>query len=290
MYTFFVRSDLMKSYMQAVVDYVEDHIHESITMDDIEAYIGYSRYYLHRVFSVFLGLTIMDYIRIRKMQYARADLVKDSTILEIALDYGYRSERSFRRAFKMVYQDAPSKLRKEDFSLPEKIVLDKVGGIKMLPYLSDVKEVRLKEYYAVGYQTVGKEPEGEVIDYMTNYKFEKKLHPISEIGSDVPVTSEESDQGFRGYVQYLVLKQDEYDQIEDANLLKKEVEASKYIMLTIDEPFKDPMERIPNGFKKLIDYLEKHHTYNDQLAISSFEEEVETMRGTKMHIYIAVKG
>lgn len=279
----------MKDYMQAIIDYVEDHIKEPITIDDVANYIGYSRYYLHRVFSVFLGLSIMDYVRVRKMQYARKALKEGQTVLDIALEYSYSSERSFRRAFKMVYKESPSKIRKHPFSLPKKIVLEEVGGIKMLPYLSEVKEVKLKEYYAVGYQTVGKEPEGEVIDYMTDYKFEKKLHPISEIGSDVPVSSEESDQGLRGYVQYLVLRKSEYDQIKDTNLLKKEVGASKYIMLTIDEPFKDPMERIPNGFKKLIDYLEKHHTYNDLLTISSFEEEVETMAGTTMNIYIAVK-
>jgi len=51
----------------------------------------------------------------------------------------------------------------------------------------------------------------------------------------------------------------------------------------------NPFERIPNGFKKLIHYLNEHHEYNDELEIGSFEEEVETMSGTYMNIYIAVK-
>lgn len=279
----------MKRYMQNIIDYIEEHIEENINIEDISKYIGYSRYYLHRLFTIYTGVSIMDYVRIRKMQYARAALKDGSNVIDVAFMYGYRSERSFRRAFKMVYKDTPSKIRKDDFSLPEKIILHELGGIKMLPYLSEVNTLKLKKYYAVGHQVISKDPESESIDYMVAYKLEHKLHPISEIGSDVPVSSKESDQGLRGYVQYLVLSKEEFDRVKDETIIKKEVETSKYIMLKVDEPFLDPFERIPNGFKKLIHYLNEHHEYNDALSISSFEEEVETMSGTYMNIYIAVK-
>ncbi len=279
----------MKSYMQAIIDYIEEHIEEPICIEDIAVHLGYSRFYLHRLFMMYVGITIMDYVRIRKMQYARNALTNGQSVIDTAFQYGYNSERSFRRACKMVYQKTPSKIRKEEFSLPKKIILEELGGIKMLPYLSEVKTLKLKKFYAVGYQVVSKEPEGESIDYMTEYKFKHKLHPISEIGSDVPVSSSESDQGLRGYVQYLVLNEEEFHGVKDENIIKKVVEPSSYIMLTIDEPFMNPFERIPNGFKKLMHYLEEHHAYNNALEIGCFEEEVQTMSGTVMNIYIAIE-
>lgn len=280
----------MKTYMQAIINYIEDHIEACISMEDIVSYIGYSRYYLHRLFMIYTGMSIMDFVRIRKMQYARTALSDGKNVINLALQFGYQSERSFRRAFKMVFNQPPSKFKKDDYSLPEKIVLNELGGIKMLPYLSEVKEIKLKKYYAIGYQAISKEPEADSINYMEEFKLKHQLHPISAIGSDVPVDASNSDKGYRGYIQYLVLNEKEYQQIDHKDIIKKEVQASKYIMLKIDEPFVDPFERIPTGFKKLIHYLRENHQYNDQLDIGSFEEEVETMHETYMNIYIAVLG
>jgi len=71
---------------------------------------------------VYTGMSIMDYIRIRKMQYAQTELTKGKKVIDIALQLGYSSDRSFRRVFKMVYHQPPSKIRKDDYTLPEKII------------------------------------------------------------------------------------------------------------------------------------------------------------------------
>jgi AraC family transcriptional regulator len=279
----------MKTYMQTIIDYIEDHIEEPISIEEISAHVGYSRFYLHRLFLTYTGYSIMDYVRTRKMQYALCSLKKGEKVIDVALQYGYASERSFRRAFRLVYQASPSIMRTRDFSLPGKIILGEIGGIRMLPYLSEVKTVKLKEYYAIGHQVISQDPEEESISHMRAYRLKKGLDPISEIGSDVPVSSTDSDRGKHGYVQYLVLPEDDFKRVEDDYLIKKRVEASTYIMLRIDDPFNDPFERIPNGFKKLVQYLNAHHAYNDSLSIGSFEEAVTTMHQTYMNIFIAIK-
>lgn len=279
----------MKEYVQEIIDYIEDHIEERICMDDIVSFIGYSRYYLHRMFSIYTGYTIMDYIRKRKMQYALYDICQKRRILDVSIQYGYDSERSFRRAFKNVFNDIPSNLNCINYIIPSKIKLNKIGGINMLPYLSNVKEVNIPKYYAIGKRIISKEPEDEVINLMTEYKLKNNLHVISEIGSDIPISNEDSEKGFRGYVYYLVLSKKEYDLINDPLIEKIEVEASKYIMLTINNPFAEPFERIGNGWKKLVKHGEKHNTWNKDLTFSCFEEALIQMSETIMNIYIAIK-
>jgi len=279
----------MRIYVQMIIDYIEDHIEEPLTIEGISNHVGYSRFYLHRLFLAYTGYSIMDYLRSRKMQYALRSLKNGQRVLDVALAYGYASERSFRRAFKLIYHESPSIMRTRDFSLERKINLEKIGGIQVLPYLSEVKTVKLKAYFAVGHQVISRNPEEESIRYMRDYRLRKGLDPISEIGSDVPVGSNESDQGKHGYVQYLVLSKEDFFKPHDENLIKKKVEASTYIMLKIEDPFKNPFERIPNGFKKLIHHLNEHNAYNEDLSIGSFEESVKTMHESYMNIYIAIK-
>jgi hypothetical protein len=60
-------------------------------------------------------------------------------------------------------------------------------------------------------------------------------------------------------------------------------------MITIDDPFKDPFERIPMGWKKLITELESKYTPKKGLGLDCFEEKVVTMTGTIMNIYVAIE-
>jgi AraC-like DNA-binding protein len=279
----------MKDYMQAIIDYVDDHIEETLTLEDIEKHIGYSKYYLHKLFTVYTGFSLMQYVRYRKLLHARANIAGNERVVDVAYKYGYQSERAFRRAFKRLFKESPSMLKNQSYQCPPKMILNKVGGINMLGYLSDVSVVEVDSYYTVGIEKVSKEPEADSINHMAVVQIERGLHPISEIGMDIPVTEDAIEKGYHGYANYLVIPKEEYDQIDDHNLIKKEVNASKYVKLTIYNPFCNPFERIPTGWKKLSAYLNEHHTFNESVTIPCFEEKVTMMDQTVMNIYTAIK-
>lgn len=279
---------MKKQTIQDVIDYIENHMSDDVTIEIIADTMGYSRYYLHRLFDICTGMSMSDYLIKRRMQVARTELSSGIRILDLAIKYGYQSERSFRRAFQMIFHTSPSKLRQEVYHLPDKIHLNERKGITMIDYLTDIKTVTIVDFYAIGKTMVSKEPEIHSIDYMVTYKHKHAIESRSEIGIDIHVTEVEREKGLRGYQYFLVVDKNVYDETKDQNLIKIQIPESKYLMLTIDEPFKDPFIRIPMGWKKLMQTFDETYHYRDDLKIGCFEEKVETMTGTVMNLYIAI--
>ncbi len=75
--------------------------------------VGYSRFHLSRIFKLETGLTIGEYIRLRRLATAASYLLySDESILMIAFELQFQSQEAFTRAFKDVYALAPGKYRK----------------------------------------------------------------------------------------------------------------------------------------------------------------------------------
>lgn len=279
---------MKKMYVQSIIDYVEDNIQEPLNMDIIASHIGYSRFYLHKLFSIYTGMYLMDYVRKRKLAYSLQDLQTDQRIIDIAMTYGFNSSRSYSRAFQTTYGISPNKYRGNTCVLDPKLMLSDIGGIKMLPYLSESKVVSLDAIYALSHKVISKEPEGDVIDFMTAYRLKHNLVEFTEIGFDVPVTEEQTAEGLRGYEYWVVLSKEDFDVHTPDSVTKVTLPKSKYVLLNIDDPFLDPFERITNGWKKLWSDVEAEHTFDKNFAVCGFEEKVDTLAGTSMNIYVPI--
>jgi AraC-like DNA-binding protein len=88
----------MKRYLQKVIEYIETHIEDQINLDQIAEHVGFSKYYLNHMFSIYTGLSIMAYVRRKKLEYGLELLKTERRILDIAVAVGYTSERAFSRA------------------------------------------------------------------------------------------------------------------------------------------------------------------------------------------------
>lgn len=280
----------MKQLMiQELIDYIEEHIEENLTLDELSDVSSYSRFYLHRMFDLIIGSSVINYVRLRKMQYARYCLSKDERVIDVALKYGYQSERSFRRAFKQVFQLNPSAIKDQTYHMPDKIQFELKKGMTMIHYLSDLKIVECNAYYALGTKVISRNPEIDSIEYMTEYKHLNHIDPMTEIGMDISVSVTDSDLGKRGYAYYLVVDKETFDKHQEPHIIKHHIPSSKYAMITINNPFKDPFERIPMGWKKLITELESKYTPRKGLGLDCFEEKIVTMTGTIMNLYVAIE-
>ncbi len=111
--------------MQLAIDYIEDHLKEHITLEDVAKSSNYSVAHIYRIFSAMTGYSVMSYVRKRRLSNALYDLVTTSkSVTEIAFEYGYESHEVFTRTFKKAYGQPPRKMRK---ALVEPILFEKIN-------------------------------------------------------------------------------------------------------------------------------------------------------------------
>ena len=102
-----------------VIDYIEDHLSESLDLERVSRAVHYSKYHLHRIFVNEVGLTIHDYVQRRKLTEAAKLLVfSEKTIMEIAFIAGYESRQAFSVSFKEMYKKTPNQYREEEEFYP----------------------------------------------------------------------------------------------------------------------------------------------------------------------------
>lgn len=95
------------------IAYIEERLHESLMIEVIAEQAGFSKFHFHRIFSAAIGMSITDYIRMRRLANASTALLySDERIIDIALLYHFESQEVFTRAFKRYYHLPPGQYRK----------------------------------------------------------------------------------------------------------------------------------------------------------------------------------
>ena len=121
--------------IQRAIDYVEAHLSEEIDYEKAAKEACSSAFHFQRIFSMLCGFTLGDYIRMRRLSLAAADLAGgEDKVIDIALKYGYDSPESFTRAFTRFHGITPTQAKRggnvKSFSgLSVKLIL--TGGSTM---------------------------------------------------------------------------------------------------------------------------------------------------------------
>lgn len=93
--------------------YIETHFEDDITLDDIAAVPGFSKFHLVRAFGTCFGKSVMRYVRERRLTEAAKRLAStDDGILGVALQFGYNSHEAFTRAFKAQFGVTPDSIHR----------------------------------------------------------------------------------------------------------------------------------------------------------------------------------
>lgn len=99
--------------IKKTITYIEERLHESLMINDIANHAGLSKFHFHRIFRSVIGMSITEYIRMRRLANASADLLyTNKRILDIALYYRFESQEAFTRTFKTYYHLPPGQYRK----------------------------------------------------------------------------------------------------------------------------------------------------------------------------------
>lgn len=101
-----------RTVVQDALTYIEAHLDEKLTLEQIARVGYYSKYHVHRLFSEQLGMTVGGYVKRRQLTEAAKKLVfSERSVLEIALGCGYESQQAFTAAFSEYYKVPPAAYR-----------------------------------------------------------------------------------------------------------------------------------------------------------------------------------
>ena len=98
--------------IRRAIDFMEEHLLENISAQDVAENAYLSPFFLQRGFSLMTGYGIGEYLRNRRLYEAALALQKtEDKIIEIALRFGYETPESFARAFSRFHGATPSQVR-----------------------------------------------------------------------------------------------------------------------------------------------------------------------------------
>lgn len=92
---------------------IERNLGTDLSLDGIAAACGVSRFHLAHAFTQATGMSVMDYVRTRRLSQAALSLADGADdILTLALGAGYGSHEAFTRAFKRRFGVTPEDVRR----------------------------------------------------------------------------------------------------------------------------------------------------------------------------------
>jgi len=108
-----VNDKTTKAYQ--VLDYMDSHLYESLTVEQLSQIAHFSKYHFLRQFSNYVGMSVFSYIRLMRLKRAsyRLAINKNERIIDIALDAGFENPESFSRAFKNTFNQTPTQFREQ---------------------------------------------------------------------------------------------------------------------------------------------------------------------------------
>ena len=112
------------SRLSMVLDYLDTHDYENITLEEAANIACFSKFYFTRLFKQYTNQTFYDYLSTKRIKAAEQMLIiPNLPITEISLKAGFSSLSSFNRTFKRLKGCSPSEYRSL-YSLENKIKKD----------------------------------------------------------------------------------------------------------------------------------------------------------------------
>lgn len=217
--------------MKRSIEYIEMHIKDNLTANEIAEYIGYSVYHFCRVFNLCNGIPLMDYVRSRKLSLARCELLKSKKIIDIAIDYGFQTASGFSKAFRKEFGYSPT-LYIARMALWDPNNTTNIGGFLMNPVFMKKSAFKVAGY---GIETnIESSYTKDIAAYWETYtgenlecKMYKQLNPPKhgEVGICIPSSN-------NGNVKYLLgVIVDDFSKVT-SDMITVEVPEAEYMVFT----------------------------------------------------------
>jgi AraC family transcriptional regulator len=106
-------NEIYKSRINKAIDYVNNNLDKSISLEELASASFFSPFHFHRIFVAVTGETVNNFTnRIRNEKAARLLKFSKKSISEISIECGFSSTSTLSRLFKQYFEISPSEYRK----------------------------------------------------------------------------------------------------------------------------------------------------------------------------------
>ncbi len=100
--------------IKKVLDYIDAHYQEPLSVKELSALSNYSEYYFMKLFKQYTGKTAASYLNDYRLEKAKSLLLHSgASVTDIALDVGFNNTSYFIKKFQEANQLSPHKFRKK---------------------------------------------------------------------------------------------------------------------------------------------------------------------------------
>lgn len=215
--------------LNQVIEYIEEHLTEDISLEKISEYAGVSDYHFRKIFFYLSGMTLSEYIKNRRLSEANMDLLHGEMVTDVAFKYGYQSLDGFTRAFKKWSGFLPSDVNKKGIS-------------KLFPKLSFI--ISVKGGTSMEFRIVDKPAFNLVgVSKRVPMQFEGVNNEIVKLAMSITQEQRDEMHSLQNIEPYEIVNAS-YD--ADANFLKEEGDLTHLIgVLTTENQVSDKLDKVP---------------------------------------------
>lgn len=138
-----------RKIIQDSAAYIDAHLKDPLSVEILAAKAGFSPYYYCRVFSLYMGMPAMEYVRRRRLTHGASEICAGRRIIDVAMDYGFESHNGFSKAFRKVYGYSPDEYRRR-VSSHRPIAPNPLAGQSDLPIHPKVRVEKRNGFYIAG--------------------------------------------------------------------------------------------------------------------------------------------
>lgn len=108
--------DVVKQLNQ-MMNFIEDNLTENLLISELIQMTSMSEMHFKSMFMVITDVTLLEYIRRRRLSQAAIDLQHNDSVTEVTFKYGYTSPDAFTRAFRKLHGVNPSVAKNQNINL-----------------------------------------------------------------------------------------------------------------------------------------------------------------------------
>lgn len=292
------------NYSQVIaksIEFIEENIKSELTPELIASEYGYSTFHFCRIFNMCQGITLMEYVKKRRLSLSATKLFDGNRIIDTALEYGFDTHNGFSKAFKKEYGFSPTQyIKRMEGYYCNKESIYKIGGYIMNPII-----VNKPAFKVAGYGIKTNISNGnftkDIASFWSNYNgenLESKMYEIlkpekhGEVGVCIPSNGENGDAI---YLLGVVVNDFEY---VTEDMITIDIPEATYAVFTTppvdttnDLDQKDFAKIIKETWKYIFEEWFKDSEYifdEDKIDFEFYDERCHGRKDTVMDIYVPV--